>query len=92
MGEDNNATLVSTFAFQDPKNRLNMMVGGVWADSCLVTANLNGDIFQLQQGQPCHYLALGRPTHTLGGAGAFTPCRQPRLPQDYTAKTTYTAP
>ena len=52
VGEDNNATLVSTFAFQDPKNRLNMMVGGVWADSCLVTANLNGDIFQLQQGQP----------------------------------------
>jgi WD40 repeat protein len=52
VGEDNNATLVTTFAFQDAKNRLNMMCGGVWADSCLVTSNLNGDVFQLQQGQP----------------------------------------
>lgn len=52
VGEDNNATLVSTFAFQDAKNRLNMMCGGVWADSCLVACNLNGDVFQLQQGQP----------------------------------------
>lgn len=52
VGEDNNATLVTTFAFQDAKNRLNMMCGGVWADSVLVTCNLNGDVFQLEQGQP----------------------------------------
>merc|ERR1719313_1500408 len=52
VGEDNNATLVTTYSFLDPKNRLNMMCGGVWADSVLLTSNLNGDIFQLTQGQP----------------------------------------
>ena len=52
VGEDCNATLAETLSFLDPKDIKNMVVGGQWCESGIVTLSLRGDLHFCEPGKP----------------------------------------